>query len=46
MNIIKAKAAARLLYILYRFKIISEKKYLKLIDDLTVRSLLDQMKEK
>ncbi len=46
MNIIKAKAAARLLHLLYKFKIISEKRYLKLIDDLTVRSVLHQIKEK
>jgi len=46
MKIEKAQAAARLLFLLYKFKIISEKRYRKLVNYLTIKSLAYQMKEK
>ena len=45
MKIEKAQAAAKLFFLLYRFKIISEKRYRKLVNYLTVKSLAYQMKE-
>jgi len=45
MKIEKAQAAARLLLLLLKFKIISEKRYRKLVNYLTVKSLAYQMKE-
>jgi len=45
MKIEKAQAAARLLFLLYKFKIISEKRYRKLVNYLTIKSLAYQMKE-
>ena len=45
MKIEKAQAAAKLLFLLYKFKIISEKRYRKLVNYLTVKSLAYQMKE-
>lgn len=46
MQIDKATGATRLLYLLFKLRLLSEKRYLKLIDYLTIRSLTYQMKEK
>lgn len=45
MRIESAEAWARIIYILFKFKIISEYTFNKMIDDLTVRSLQYQMGE-
>lgn len=45
MNIIKARAAARLFYLLYKLGMLSEKRYRKLVNELTAVSILTQMKE-
>lgn len=45
MRFNKAQAAARLFYLLYKLKLLSEERYLKLVDYLTVKSLRHQMKE-
>lgn len=46
LRIEKAKAAARLFLLLHKLKLLSEKRYDKLIDYLTVKSLEYQLKEK
>jgi hypothetical protein len=46
MKIDKARAAARLLFILLRLGILSEKRYRRLIDYLTIRSLKAQMEDR
>jgi hypothetical protein len=46
MKIESALIAARLLYLLFRLKVISEGFYHKSIDYLTVKSLQSQIKEK
>lgn len=46
MRIEKAKAAARLFLLLHKLKLLSEKRYDKLIDYLTVKSLEYQLKER
>jgi hypothetical protein len=45
MKIEKAKGAAKLFFLLFKLKLLSEKRYNKLINYLTVRSLKHQMKE-
>jgi hypothetical protein len=45
MKISNAKVAAKLMYVLFRFKVISDKTYHSAIDYLTVKSLKYQMKE-
>jgi len=45
MKIEKARAMARLFYLLYKLKMLSEKRYHHLVDNLTARSLMTQMKE-
>jgi len=46
MKIESALIAAKLLYLLMRLKVVSERFYLKSIDYLTVKSLQHQIKEK
>ena len=45
MKINKAKAAASLFFLLYKLRILSEKRYDRLVNHLTVRTLTLQMKE-
>jgi hypothetical protein len=45
MKIDKAQGAAKLFFLLYKLKLLSEKRYHKLVNYLTVRSLKYQMKE-
>ena len=45
MKLHKAKAAARLFYLLFKLKMLSEKRYRKLVNELTARSIETQMKE-
>lgn len=46
MKIDKARAAVKLFYLLYKLGMLSEKRYIKLVNYLTMRSLRDQMKER
>lgn len=45
MKIEKAKGAAHLFYLMYKLKLLSEKRYRHLVNYLTARSLTYQMKE-
>ena len=45
MKINKAEGAARLFYLLLKLKLLSEKRYDRLVNDLTVRSLKHQLEE-
>ena len=45
MKIEKAKGAAKLFFLLFKLKLLSEKRYRKLVNYLSIRSLKHQMKE-